>query len=116
MDAYVCPKGHESAEPDYCSECGAKIQNGAVAPVAPAEAIPLPATTAQECPDCGTMREHSGVAFCEICGYNFNTGARGEVPPPMPLGLPVVHAPAPAPADPVPVVVAPQPSGGGWSV
>ena len=113
MDAYICPKGHESAEPDYCSECGAKINGGAVAPVQPAEAIPLPATTAQDCPDCGTLREHSGVAFCEICGYNFNTGARGEVPP-MPLGLPVVHAPAPVPADPPPAVA--SQSSGGWSV
>jgi ribosomal protein L37AE/L43A len=112
MDAYVCPKGHESSEPDYCSECGAKMQNGGVAPLPPAEAIPLPATTAQECPDCGTAREHSGVTFCEICGYNFTTGARGEVPTPVPAPLapPVVQAPAPAAA---PVVAPPS---GGWSV
>jgi ribosomal protein L37AE/L43A len=109
MDAYVCPKGHESTEPDYCSECGAKINGGAAAPVQPAEAIPLPATTAQDCPDCGTLREHSGVAFCEICGYNFMTGARGEVPAPMP-SAPVAQASAP------PVPAAESQPASGWSL
>jgi ribosomal protein L37AE/L43A len=110
MDAYVCPRGHESAEPDYCSECGAKIQNGAVASVQHAEAIPLPATTAQDCPDCGTLREHSGVAFCEICGYNFMTGVRGEVPEPVQQPAPPAQTSAP------PAPAADSQPASGWSV
>jgi hypothetical protein len=60
------------------------------------------------------MRDHTGVAFCEICGYNFNTGARGEVPTPMPVpvAVPIVHAPPPV--DPAPAVTSQQSSG--WSV
>jgi hypothetical protein len=95
MNAFVCPKGHASADADYCSECGAKILGAAPAGHAADEAIPLPATTAAECPDCGTVRENTAVAFCEICGYNFNTGARGEVPVTMPAPA---APPAPAPA------------------
>jgi len=31
------------------------------------------------CPDCSAAREQSGIAFCEVCGYNFTTGAHGEL-------------------------------------
>lgn len=74
MSTY-CPKGHESSEPDYCSECGAKIgsPSGAIAPA-------IPKIGAQLCPDCSAPHElHSGN-FCEICGYNFVTKAHGELP------------------------------------
>jgi len=115
MNAFVCPKGHASADADYCSECGAKILGAAPAAQHDDEAIPLPATTAVDCPDCGTTRENTGVAFCEICGYNFNTGARGEVPVAMPAA---VAPPAPvlpsAPAAPAPA--APVGTGVGWVV
>lgn len=80
MDQYLCPKGHVSTEPDYCSECGAKMQ-----PVAPpAMAIQLPAASApvagpEHCPDCGTSRDQLDIPFCEICGYNFVTGAHGDL-------------------------------------
>ena len=74
MATFVCPKQHESTEPDYCSECGARIEG---APEQPSPAAPpLPET----CPACGAAREQTEVVFCEICGYNFATGARGEVP------------------------------------
>ena len=43
----------------------------------------------QLCPDCGTVRDQSDIAFCEVCGYNFVTGAHGEV------GI----VPAPTPAE-----------------
>jgi hypothetical protein len=32
------------------------------------------------CPDCGAPHEPDSGNFCEICGYNFATGAHGEVP------------------------------------
>jgi len=67
MPAYLCPKGHDSAEDDFCSVCGAKIV-----------AAPLPALN---CPDCGAAREPSDTVFCEDCGYNFSTGAHGEPKP-----------------------------------
>jgi len=34
----VCPKGHVSTDPDYCSECGAKL-DGAPSAITPATAI-----------------------------------------------------------------------------
>jgi hypothetical protein len=79
MDAYTCPKGHPSTEPDFCSECGAKIQ-------APAAVQPTPAPPQESCPDCGAARAPDTGIFCEVCGHNFSTGAQGEVPaqPPQP--------------------------------
>lgn len=60
----TCPKGHRSAEVDFCSECGAKIGG------------PATHTSGLTCPDCGSPRVGN---FCEVCGRNFSTGARGEV-------------------------------------
>lgn len=73
MPAYLCPKGHSSEEPDFCSECGAKIQ------AAPAVAAPA---LAAACPDCGGPRPVDGAIFCEVCGYNFESGAHGDIQPP----------------------------------
>jgi hypothetical protein len=73
MDTYTCPKGHSSTEPDFCSECGARIQAAASPPSPPAPA--------QKCPECGAHRAADGSNFCEICGHNFATGAGGEIPP-----------------------------------
>ncbi len=70
MDAFICPKGHSSNEPDYCSECGARIPSDAAAPepnAAPAGQI----AAGESCPACGAPREAAGVAFCEICGCDF---------------------------------------------
>lgn len=75
MFIYLCPKGHESSEPDYCSECGAKIGSSSVAIVSP-----LPEKAAISCPDCSAPHELYGGNFCEICGYNFVTKAHGELP------------------------------------
>lgn len=76
MSTYQCPKGHISTEPDYCSECGSKI-NGASKV---ALAVPPTAEAVITCPDCSTPHEPDSGNFCEICGYNFATGAHGEVP------------------------------------
>lgn len=89
--AYPCPKDptHLSTDPDYCSECGAKI--------AP-QTAPSPTASASSsdavCPDCGTPR--SGDAkFCEVCRYNFDTGASSGA------------TPAPPPAAATPAAIAP---------
>lgn len=76
MPTYACPKGHESTEADFCSECGAKIQG--VANLASPANTAAPATLT--CPDCTTPHEADSGDFCEICGYNFITGSHGEVP------------------------------------
>ena len=92
MDTYLCPKGHASTEADYCSECGAKI-NGASSPRDALEVAAAP----EACPDCGAAREPSDATFCEICGYNFITGARGEIPSvatPEPVSAAVEESPA----------------------
>jgi len=73
--AYTCPKGHSSTEPDFCSECGSKIQ----AAPAPAAGGATPEATVDKCPDCGAPRLAGAGKFCEVCGYNFTTGARGEI-------------------------------------
>ncbi len=73
----ICPKGHVSTESDYCSECGAKLGGS---PDRGMDAMGSSASSpGQICPDCGTLREQSDIAFCEVCGYNFVTGAHGEV-------------------------------------
>lgn len=75
MEAGICPKGHASTEADYCSECGAKLEGAALAPEPQAAQ-----GSAEICPECGVAREPRDVVFCEICGYNFVTAARGEMP------------------------------------
>lgn len=84
MSTYKCPKGHESTESDYCSECGAKI-NGtpelALSKNPVTATVPPTAKAVVNCPDCTAPHEPDSGDFCEICGYNFVTGAHGEVPP-----------------------------------
>ena len=84
MSTYLCPKGHESSESDYCSECGAKI-GSSFAAIAP----PIPEIAAQLCPDCSAPHESHSGNFCEICGYNFVTQAHGELPIVQPVALEV---------------------------
>ncbi len=78
-ETFVCPKGHASTEADYCSECGAKLQGARAAGNGGAGQGRM--TTGQVCPDCRTLRERDDTVFCEVCGFNFATGAHGEVPP-----------------------------------
>jgi hypothetical protein len=98
MANHSCPKGHQSNEPDFCSECGAKIQG------APSSALSSTAGTTVPCPDCGAPRTDISSNFCEVCGYNFSTGTHGSipvasVPPPPPPPIPT-PPPPPAPAEP----------------
>ncbi|OKH55947.1 phosphopeptide-binding protein [Calothrix sp. HK-06] len=83
MSTYQCPKGHISTESDYCSECGAKIQGSFSVSVDMLEQT-LPQVSNSKntitCPACSAPHDSTSGHFCEICGYNFNTGAHGEVP------------------------------------
>ncbi len=79
---FRCANNHESQTGDFCSICGAELT-----PQAPPAARPTSdpaAVAAEQCPDCGTVREFRSQAFCEACGHNFRTGAAGVVPPPSP--------------------------------
>ena len=102
MAVYSCPKGHSSSEDDFCSECGAKITGANAGGNGSASAPTL-------CPDCAAPRAHDAGEFCEVCGYNFRTGAHGDVafaqatavaeagmPAPVALEIPVPVAEAPA--------------------
>jgi hypothetical protein len=83
MSIYTCPKGHISTESDYCSECGAKINSTPELTLAANSITPTVPPTVQavvNCPDCTAPHEPDSGDFCEICGYNFVTGAHGEVP------------------------------------
>lgn len=86
---FACPKGHASADHDFCSECGAKIAGE-----------PAPAL-GNTCPDCRAPIASPGINFCEICGYNFVTRTSGQVPadptpeptpPPIPSATPAAGA------------------------
>ena len=82
MSNYKCPKGHISTEPDYCSECGAKIPGSIeqVITVNPPDILPKLTKNAITCPACTAPHDPNSGHFCEICGYNFNTGVHGEIP------------------------------------
>jgi hypothetical protein len=100
MSIYQCPKGHASTEPDYCSECGTKIQGVpemALTRNTPVETenqllqvreLEKGASSSKVsshitviCPDCTAPHDILNGDFCEICGYNFVTSTHGEVPP-----------------------------------
>ena len=80
MSTYLCPKGHNSTEPDYCSECGARIQGSSDPSFSPTQPPSSQPKSGLTCPDCATLHEPNSGDFCEICGYNFVSGAHGEVP------------------------------------
>jgi hypothetical protein len=93
---YNCPKNHDSTEADFCSECGAKILGLGIAELVSNPTNPTPisienrSVAIQPCPDCTTPHEADTGSFCEICGYNFLTSAKGgnpfaTFPPPVNL-------------------------------
>jgi DNA-directed RNA polymerase subunit RPC12/RpoP len=89
----TCPKGHSSSEPDFCSECGAKIAAQETPAPAPLSSVAM--SSPDVCPDCGSHRPTDGSKFCELCGYNFETGAHGEIPlSPQPASAAAVAPPA----------------------
>ncbi|MDZ8051214.1 MAG: FHA domain-containing protein [Aulosira sp. ZfuVER01] len=73
MSTYKCPKGHESTESDFCSDCGAKILGISE------QTIAQNTTNFETCPDCSAPHETDSGVYCEICGYNFVTKAHGEL-------------------------------------
>jgi len=60
---FPCPKGHQSTQADFCSECGTwmKPASGVAAPVG------------ETCPECSTARV-AGARYCEACRHDFRAG------------------------------------------
>lgn len=124
----ICPKGHVSTDPDYCSECGAKIVSAVSAasvPVTTTTATSDPADTTDVCPDCGTKRSNPTAMFCEVCRYNFKThtswnAAAAPVAPTVDPAPAAVSTPAaePVPAPPPPPVSISDAAGPiyGWDI
>lgn len=101
MTTYHCPAGHDSVDPDFCSECGNQLApapgSAPAAPAAdPSQASAAPSTTSaqgghENCPMCTEVRDGS-AQFCGVCGYDYVNKTGGEVP----------QAAAPAPTVPAP--------------
>ncbi len=68
----TCPKGHQSTDADYCSECGALIGQSSLGAAQVADNTPTMATGKEICPDCGTPRSASN-RYCEVCRYDFQS-------------------------------------------
>lgn len=76
---YQCPRGHQSTDSDYCSECGALIGQSKIAKTEPVQinTASNPSTASGEiCPDCGTPRE-GAARFCEVCRHDFQENRTG---------------------------------------
>jgi len=99
MTTYNCPAGHDSVDPDFCSECGNQLApapgSAPAAPAADPSSTAAPATSTsgahENCPMCTEVRDGS-AQFCGVCGYDYVNKTGGEVP----------QAAAPAPAAPAP--------------
>lgn len=107
MSTVACPNGHQSADPEWCDTCGAKIGGSPSAVpsatpssgspgVAPAASPPPAAAGAPPltCPHCQEMNPADAL-FCEVCGYDFTTGqapASAPLPPPVAASAPVESA------------------------
>jgi len=71
--AFICTKGHNSDDADYCSECGIPINSNIVNLDKPLKVNNDEILVEKElCPDCGTNR-NNGARFCEVCRYDFQT-------------------------------------------
>lgn len=72
--SYQCQKGHQSSDPDYCSECGALIEQSNISMY---EQMKVPTNSQEICPDCGTPRAVN-ARFCEVCRYDFQENRTGS--------------------------------------
>lgn len=63
---YACPSGHDSTDPDTCSQCRLPMTDSAGLPRNPTYPIAPPV----RCPSCGRERP-SGAARCPDCGGRY---------------------------------------------
>jgi len=85
---YLCVKGHQSTEADFCSDCGTKISGSFPADMPPPMSL---SSGMPDCPDCTTPHDPLDGKFCEICGYNFETRQSAPVTIP-PIEIPPLDA------------------------
>src|SRR5689334_9522781 len=93
---FVCPKGDQSEDPDYCSVCGTRIEGAMGAATM---------GTSDRCPSCGIQRI-PGARFCETCRYDFKAQpATGFAVPSAMTATPAPEAAStltPGPGPPLP--------------
>lgn len=82
--ATLCPSGHSSSEPDYCSHCGIPIQSSPVPQITPPPTAPHPRKTT--CPLCQKTLLPADFPSCLLCGYILTLT-------PLPLIVRVASAP-----------------------
>ena len=78
----LCPVGHESAADDYCDACGRRM--GEPAAAAPAGGEPTrnaPAGGEPQQPSCPVCHTPRSGRFCEVCRFDFVTGAPTTLAP-----------------------------------
>jgi len=78
----LCPVGHESAADDYCDACGRRM--GEPAAAAPAGGEPtsnVPAGSEPQQPSCPVCHTPRSGRFCEVCRFDFVTGAPTALAP-----------------------------------
>jgi hypothetical protein len=75
---YQCPKGHQSTDSDYCSECGTLIGASNIAKIEQVQKSNLNKSSGsgEICPDCGTPRALD-ARFCEVCRHDFQNNKTG---------------------------------------
>lgn len=74
---YQCPKGHQSTDSDYCSECGTLIGQSNIPKLDEVQVNSNKAAEGAElCPDCGTPRTLA-ARFCEVCRHDFENNKTG---------------------------------------
>lgn len=105
----ICPKcGQNSTDPEFCSECGVKMDH--------VDSQPTQTGPVMQCPICSEIRDSVTTRFCENCRYDFVDGKSYTPPPADPEPEPeyepalqtVVIAPIQAPVTPAPAVLVPE--------
>jgi FHA domain/Double zinc ribbon len=118
-----CPDGHSSESTDYCDTCGLPIEAApsSALDLGPASTVPPPVDSPngssagspgpdeKPCPNCSAVVP-GGDLFCEVCGYDFTTGAL-PAPVTAPGGIAVQGGSAAQLGGAAVVTPAPHPAG-----
>ena len=78
----LCPVGHESAADDYCDACGRRMgEPAAAAPTGGEPTRNVPAGSEPQQPSCPVCHTPRSGRFCEVCRFDFVTGAPTALAP-----------------------------------